>query len=270
MKQKYGYIYKLESPSGKIYIGKTFNLKKRFSEYKCLNCKNQKMLYHSLKKYGFDNHVVTILKEGLIFDKTLAEYEIYFIKKFNSFENGMNLTLGGEGVLGYKPSEESIQKMIKTRKSRPKTQKELDAIQRMYGRKIKKSKQWIENNSKARMKKIIQYNLDGTFVREWDGAIQIEKELGICRKSISNNVRGVTKFSYGFIWKFKSDDTPIEVVTKIKGIKRKVIDLETNIIYDSIKEFGEAVGINPKLVANRLRSKNRVEKFKIDYYGENQ
>ena len=43
MKQKYGYIYKLESPSGKIYIGKTFNLKKRFSEYKCLNCKNQKI-----------------------------------------------------------------------------------------------------------------------------------------------------------------------------------------------------------------------------------
>jgi len=54
-------IYKIESPSGKVYIGQTWNYKKRISIYKRLSCKGQPKLYSSLLKYGVDNHSFMIV-----------------------------------------------------------------------------------------------------------------------------------------------------------------------------------------------------------------
>lgn len=99
-----------------IYIGKTYSLKKRISSYKCLNCKKQKRLYNSLNKYGFDNHDFSIIKEGFLSGVLISKYEIYYIRKYNSFENGMNLTLGGEGVLGLKMSKKSKNKISISKK----------------------------------------------------------------------------------------------------------------------------------------------------------
>lgn len=45
-------VYKIESPSGKIYIGKSKNILKRISYYKNLTCTSQTRLYYSLKKHG--------------------------------------------------------------------------------------------------------------------------------------------------------------------------------------------------------------------------
>lgn len=54
-------IYRITSPSGKIYIGQTRNFSHRMSVYRTLKCKAQRKLYNSLVKYGFDNHRVDIL-----------------------------------------------------------------------------------------------------------------------------------------------------------------------------------------------------------------
>jgi hypothetical protein len=52
-------IYKITSPSNKIYIGQSNNILYRWKYcYKKLNCKSQRHLYNSLMKYGFDNHVI--------------------------------------------------------------------------------------------------------------------------------------------------------------------------------------------------------------------
>ena len=46
-------IYKIVSPSEKIYIGQSINIEKRWEKnYKTLKCKTQTKLYNSLKKYG--------------------------------------------------------------------------------------------------------------------------------------------------------------------------------------------------------------------------
>lgn len=56
-------IYKITSPTGKIYIGSSINIEKRVKYYKSLDCKGQKRLFASLKKYGFDNHSFEIIEE---------------------------------------------------------------------------------------------------------------------------------------------------------------------------------------------------------------
>jgi len=53
-------IYKITNPNGKIYIGKSWNIEKRWNQYKSLQCKTQPILYASFQKYGVDKHVFEI------------------------------------------------------------------------------------------------------------------------------------------------------------------------------------------------------------------
>jgi len=221
---KKGYIYKIISPTGKIYIGKTTNLDVRFKDYKKCNCNAQKILCSSLKKYGFDKHNIEIIKEGVYSDIELNQLEVYYIGLYNSFNrdniNGMNLTLGGEGCTGRVMSEETKRKIgeksklrrhsdeikrkiSENRKKVGFTEAQKLAAEKSIGRKIIKSEEWIKNNAEGRKKPILQYTLDGEFIREWKSAKDVENKLGLDRKNISANLRKKTKYAYGYIWKYK-------------------------------------------------------------------
>lgn len=52
-------------------------------------------------------------------------------------------------------------------------------------------------------KPIIQYTLDGEFVKEWESAWQIERELGYHHNKISLVCRGIRITAYKSIWKYK-------------------------------------------------------------------
>jgi len=56
-------IYKITSPSGKIYIGSSINIDKRIKYYSSGNCKGQIRLFNSIVKYGWNNHILEILEE---------------------------------------------------------------------------------------------------------------------------------------------------------------------------------------------------------------
>jgi len=56
-------IYKITSPTNKIYIGQSIDVEKRWKVYKRLGCVLQKKLYNSLKKYGWDNHIHEIIEK---------------------------------------------------------------------------------------------------------------------------------------------------------------------------------------------------------------
>ena len=49
-------------------------------------------------------------------------------------------------------------------------------------------------------KPILQLSLDGELIREWNSATDVGKEV---RKGISKCLRGKSKSSYGYIWKYK-------------------------------------------------------------------
>ena len=52
-------------------------------------------------------------------------------------------------------------------------------------------------------KPILQYTLDNVFVRDWDSAKSVSKELNIYANAITSCCRGQQKTAYGFIWKYK-------------------------------------------------------------------
>ena len=89
-----GIIYKITSPSGKIYIGQTKRtIEKRISEH--LKCTGScVLLENAIKKYGTDKMEVEVLLETNA--SKLDEYEIKFISLYDSLEpKGYNIRAGG-------------------------------------------------------------------------------------------------------------------------------------------------------------------------------
>lgn len=110
-------IYKIVSPSGRIYIGLTSVEKLRKNCYKYASCKQQPIIYGSIKKYGWDSHDYSIIDSftgGLDFANGK---EMFWIRSYMSNyskypeQRGMNLNDGGGTNIGFVHSEESKKKM---------------------------------------------------------------------------------------------------------------------------------------------------------------
>lgn len=50
---------------------------------------------------------------------------------------------------------------------------------------------------------VLQYDINGNFIKEWECIRQVEKELGICHQNISKCCKGKYKTCGGYIWKYK-------------------------------------------------------------------
>jgi len=64
MNCKLGVVYMIISPTNRIYIGSTINLKKRISTYKNNNNNGQIKIYNSIRKHGWVNHKLKIIWSG--------------------------------------------------------------------------------------------------------------------------------------------------------------------------------------------------------------
>ena len=85
-------IYKITNPKGKIYIGQSIDINKRFAFYKRQKCKGQIKLYNSFIKYGFKSHTFEVIVECEI--NQLNKLERYYQDLFNVIgKNGLNLKL---------------------------------------------------------------------------------------------------------------------------------------------------------------------------------
>lgn len=112
-------IYSITNPKGKIYIGQSINIDKRFKYYKNLDCKLQTKIYNSLAKYGYENHIFQIIVSGDFNQELLNDLEIHYIRLYDSYNNGLNLTAGGMGSRGRVVSESMKKKISEANKGRP-------------------------------------------------------------------------------------------------------------------------------------------------------
>lgn len=93
-------IYKATNKiNGKAYIGFDSNWPKRQKTHKTKYNKSKTKFYSALKKHGWNNFDWSILYQSKDKEHCLNVMEPYFIKEYNSFENGYNMTFGGEAVM---------------------------------------------------------------------------------------------------------------------------------------------------------------------------
>jgi group I intron endonuclease len=140
MKEKICGIYKIISPSNRVYIGQSTNIYVRWKKYRILSAsKHQTRLHRSFLKHGVKSHVFEVLH--LCEPHRLNELEMYYVDLYNSFnsENGLNLRGGGNsgGVL----SEETKKKVglakagKKTRPCSEETKRKISAAQKGVSKK---------------------------------------------------------------------------------------------------------------------------------------
>lgn len=62
-----------------------------------------------------------------------------------------------------------------------------------------------KGKNSPRSKKVLQYNLKGEFIKEWEYMTKITEELGYDYTNISKCCKGIYKKSKGYIWKYKEE-----------------------------------------------------------------
>ena len=187
----------------KCYIGQSVNLKDRMYSYKNIKCKNQSKLYNALNKYGYDNFKIDFLftteKDYNHIHILLDLLEIYFIKKYDSVNNGYNIKFGGANG---KCSDEFRKKMIDIltgRKCSDETKEKLRLSNIGKNNPMYNKKGILSKSSKP----IIQYDLNDNFIKEWTNAKEACDVLNLNPCLISMCCTNQRKTTGKFKWKFK-------------------------------------------------------------------
>lgn len=96
IEKKAGCVYCIENVlNGKRYVGiTTRTIKERFAEH----CKAESYIGKAIRKYGVENFKLYELAVANSREE-LCNLEVYYIEKYNTFKNGYNQTIGGDGVV---------------------------------------------------------------------------------------------------------------------------------------------------------------------------
>ena len=233
-----GIIYKYTSPSGKHYIGQTTNENQRRKAFNNLNLQYAGLkIDNARRKYSPSNFTYEILEERYYDNfnnckEDLDRLESYYIGKYDSFNNGYNSTLGGDGNVGYKISDSTKQKLREWN------------LNRDYGKEI-----------------VLQIDLDtGQCIAEFETIRQASKVLGIDSSCISKVCRGKRNKCGGYGWKYKNPDA-LSNVGKGSGFKPVIqlsLDGEFIAEYESISEANRALGVKESHIGQVCRGQRQI------------
>lgn len=211
-------IYKWTSPSGKSYIGQAVDLKRRSNEFLNFNReytskRNDAVLtaidkarkkYNSAELWKYE-----VLEYSNV--KNLDYLEIKYITEFNTTDSkkGYNSTDGGDGSKGVSWGTEKQLEALRNRRSYK------GECNPNYGKHLSdEAKEKIRNahiglkqdfdTVKKKSKPVIQYTLDGEFIKEYYSIKSAAQEVD-CNKSLIMRVcQGKKKTAKGYIWKYKN------------------------------------------------------------------
>lgn len=111
-----------------------------------------------------------------------------------------------EGI-GKHPSKETIEKRISTRRALGHYSKDTSWLAPYRLRKGKESPMYgrkpSENTLLAHRKIILQFSLDGEFIREFNSIKEASEEISISKSAIVHCLKGKTKKAGGYKWKYK-------------------------------------------------------------------
>lgn len=229
-----GYIYLVTNfENGKLYIGQTVNtIEHRWNDHisEAYNGnKSNSLLHRAIIKHGASSFGICVLEECT--DINLNEREKYYIKEYDTYythNKGYNLTWGGEGNTKY--SDEEILYLWNQGYRNCEIARLLGAkditISLRINSLIGKGAAQARRADSTKIS-VIQYDLYGNYVRDWDGASIAEKELGLSGGSISRCCNKQRTNSGDFLWKKSNDDTPVEelMLNYAKSNKCCMVDL---------------------------------------------
>lgn len=253
-----GIIYKYTDPFGKSYIGQTTKPQKRKQQHKSIalgqpNSKDYYSKFHTaIRELGWDSFSYEVLKTVVAkseyeLSEILNESETYYIGKYDTFDNGYNMTIGGKALRGENhPS---------------------------YGKSL--SKEHAKKLKDSRVQQVSQYSALGEFIKTYYSVADAAKELHIDSSGIIKACKGKVKHCGNYQWRYGNNTNSLEPLegvnidavnqgTQFKNGCKPVYqyDLEYNLI--KIWESGKSLQIE----GYSNRHINMCFQGKLDCYGK--
>ena len=201
------FIYKItNSINNKVYIGKTeYSIEKRWKEHcnDAFKDRNEKRpLYVAIRKYGIKNFNIELIEETNIPE----EKEIYWIKYYNSFENGYNATLGGDGkhYADYDLIYSFFQKGLNNKEISEITGYDFRTIQASLNRNNVSVEERQKRGHEHAYKKVAMINpKTNQIIQIFPSMAEAVKKVGEANSShIAAVCQGKRKTCRGFSWKY--------------------------------------------------------------------
>lgn len=223
-------IYKITSPTKKIYIGQSINIERRFSTYKRNNPINkQPRLYGSFKKHGVDKHKFEIICECEVIE--LNDKERYYQDLYSAiYKKGLNCKLTTSKDRSGKLSDATKQKISLSNKGK------------------KMSLESIEKSKKTLLK-----TYKNGFINPRKGVIlsnETKLKLSISHTGKKLNINHKEKIRLSLIGHKRLVGRKLteshKLNCKLNATKYKskiILDFENGIFYDSAKELSMILNI---------------------------
>lgn len=198
-------IYKITNTlTGLPYIGYTKKtLEERWKSHygQALKETKNRKFYNAIRKYGIDCWTLEIIETVETPDEA-KDKEIFYISHFNSYHNGYNSTLGGDGnnkIIMSKESNEARSKKLKGIKKSPET------IEKFKNRTHPESvKQKISEKHKGKKKPWVKWTKEQC------------RKRGLTRRLI-------TKEQYDQIHLYKSQNLKIREISLLVGLSGDMV-----------------------------------------------
>ena len=241
-------IYKITSPSKKIYIGQSNNIERRFKAYYKLRCKGQVILYRSFLKHGVEKHKFEIICECI--ELELNDKERYYQDVYSVLNGkGLNCKLTKSSDRSGKFSEETKLKISVANKGKKRTLEQKEKIKLVnIGRKATKETKLKMSKSRIGFK----------FSEETKLKMSTTAKKRIFTKEEIKRISTVN------IGRKASEETKLKMSKKRKGkvtawSLKIILDTSNGVFLIGLKEASQYSGIKYNYLSNMLvgRSANK-------------
>lgn len=284
------------SPSGKSYIGQTWNEQKRRWDHRQTNAR--KSVFHdAIKKYGKNSFKYEILHSNIETQDELNRLEILEIKERNTIvPNGYNLKIGGDqcghnekSILKMKMLWENDEFRKRLINSFKEAAKRPDVLKRLTDNGIKNSRNANINakksmslkkafsDEKVREKRSLQRK------EEWENPDIRKKRTESVKKALNkDSFKEYASKKMKELWKNESYRN--SMILKNKGRKRSeeakratgeklskpILCIDTGVIYKSVSEAALSIGISHSCICCAANGKQLTAGgYKWKYVGKN-
>lgn len=211
---KEGIIYKATNvATGEVYIGATtVSLQERINDHNNKAVKNYGYKFqNAIRENGIENFTWEQMDTSQD-PNELALKESYYISKFDSINNGYNSNKGGgfkKLIYQYNLTgelESTFQSLEEASKSSSISAESISHAC-VGDRKTSNGFYWsytstFDLKEDYRKKKVIQYDLEGEILNDYDSIAEASKATEINKSSVAKCCRGERKKAGNFIWKF--------------------------------------------------------------------
>lgn len=234
-------VYKHTSPSGKMYIGVTCQRPGRRWRADGSGYRQNEKFTNAIKKYGWDNFKHEVLFDGIEKDEALR-IEKELIQKYDTYRNGYNSSLGGD----YGGYTDEVKAKISSSVS--KLWEDEEYRKHMSEAHKGQSRTGWHHTEEAKRKMSIEVrkrNEDPEYKKKMH-----EAAVKRCQK------RGHEAMSEMSRKNWESPEYRARVSAARKGIatrSKRVLCVETGIIYPSTKDAAKAIGVSRDTIGQVCR-----------------